>query len=144
MSEESQKRLLQENEFFRREILPRIEKDSPENVVYISSSSDTLSDNVVSHEIYHARFFLNTAYKNAVIDYYNNHLSKDQQKMFEKSVESVGYNPEDRVLMANEFQAYMLDAFLVLPNDIPQIHERENVKKILRPSFVQFLKEHGF
>lgn len=138
------KRFLQEDEFFRREILPRIQKDSAENVVYISSPSDASSERVVSHEVHHARFFLNKSYKNAVIDYYNLHLSKEQQELFENAIAWVGYNAQDRELMANEFQAYMLESFLVLPNDIPEIHQLDNVKKILRPHFLRFLKESGF
>jgi hypothetical protein len=143
-STDYRKRFLQEDEFFRREIQPRIQKDSAENVVYISSPSDTSSERVVSHEVHHARFFLNKSYKNAVIDYYNHHLSKKQQELFEKTIEWVGYNAQDRELMANEFQAHMLEIFHILPNDIAEIHQLEKVKKTLRPPFIQFLRENGF
>jgi len=141
---EYQRRLSFEKEFFEREIIPFIKERGAENVVYIAAPSDTASDRVVSHEVLHARYFLDPSYQKIVYHFYHEVLTPSDRAMFENSVEWVGYNLKDPDLMANEFQAHMYEKSLVVANDTKESHEIARVRGLLETKLTQYLKSKNF
>lgn len=142
---EYEKRLTLEREFFQAEILPFIRERGADQVVYLALATDTLSKKTLTHEMAHARFFTNAEYQADILNYYHKVLTEAERLEFYQSVAWVGYNPNDGLLMANEFSAHMLQiSDPLLASDSPQTKEIHRVIEKLKPDFLQYLKEKAW
>lgn len=82
------------------------------NYAIIASSVKTKDlAHVISHEMYHARFFLNSHYQALVRQFWNNKVSFEDRKAIANIIGQI-YNiktPQGETLLLNEFQAFMLE-----------------------------------
>ncbi len=60
---------------------------------------------LLSHEAWHAAFFLNESYRTAVWSYWRA-LPAGERARIRKALSTI-YDPSDETLMVNEFQAYL-------------------------------------
>ncbi len=80
---------------------------------------------VVTHEISHAQFFNNKAYRDAVVQYWNEKLTEKERKKirFALKSDSIGYNDKDEYLMINEFQAYLTSLNIHFSSILEEFHD---------------------
>lgn len=139
---EAVRRILFEEEFFTRVILPTIAKRGAENVVFLAASTDASPLRVVSHEMWHGYYFTNARYANAVREYWSKHLTAEEREQFKKMAKGFAYDIADEELMANEFQAFMLE-IPTLRGNTPQEILHEQVETALSPKFKEYLKQNN-
>ena len=78
-------------------------------VISISLSSDIdLRSTLYNHEFFHGLYFTSSEYKEKVLESWFN-LSEKSKNSFKKYLGSHNYDTNDEELMANEFQAYLLE-----------------------------------
>jgi hypothetical protein len=63
---------------------------------------------ILEHEIAHARFATDDAYRDKVLDFWENHLSDEARDKFVRFLRQRGYDAQNPELMANEAQAFLL------------------------------------
>lgn len=99
-----------EKEWYEQFILPTLDKSDGEIVIVTFAIQSSMSaDAVVTHEILHAQYFLDEAFRNVIEDFWANELTGDQRDQVRATL-GRHYNPADELLMRNEFQAYILMA----------------------------------
>lgn len=94
-----------EKEFFDRVITP-ISASGPFVVLAFGVTDNSYLD-VMSHEIFHAQFFLQPLYRSVVEQFWKTSVTELDRKRV-KTVLAEGYDANDDTLMANEFQAYIM------------------------------------
>jgi hypothetical protein len=65
-------------------------------------------ETVLRHELSHGEFFTNPAYRDYCVGFWQRDLSAAQRRIFRRYLESIGYDPSDEALMANETQAFLM------------------------------------
>ncbi len=65
-------------------------------------------ETVLRHELSHGEFFTDPAYRDYCVAFWQRSLSDAQRRTFRRYLESIGYDPNDEELMANETQAYLM------------------------------------
>ena len=124
-----------ESEFLHTYIVPKLDPiyGKPESIflgVYLPTKKPSTDANeklksVLGHEIFHGLFFHSKKMRKIVQDYIDE-LSTDEKKMIEKYLSLRGYavaaqkggdpTPQQLYLLANETQAYLLEASACSPN----------------------------
>jgi hypothetical protein len=85
------------------------EKNDRFYVIGLAIQNMKTYQNVVSHEIFHAQYFLNDQYQVTVREFWGHEVEADDKHLV---VETLGkaYNTTDENLIIDEFQAYLLQA----------------------------------
>jgi len=98
-----------ENEFGR-EILPKLRKKHGDRFVVLSVSvqGEGFIGGTVGHEAMHAQFFLDEPYRTTTIKYHKD-LHWRERKAMEQLLGDLKYDTRDKILMANEIMAYLLE-----------------------------------
>lgn len=109
----SRLRLEAEREFWSDFMIPQL-RSSEQNgqpFVFLSSFVDPIkTESIAGHEVLHAIFFLNKDYRGAMIEFWRNQVSVEDKAYFINQMKSTYENmPQDEILAANEWQAYMLE-----------------------------------
>lgn len=89
----------------------------------------------IAHELYHARYFSDAAYRAAVIAFWNERLS-DRERDHVRAVLAPLYDSRNEDLVINEFQAYVLPATAG-----PWVRD---LNQKYRVSLREYLRERGF
>jgi len=99
--------LSKEEESFRSQVVHPISMVNP-NFVVLAVSAEVSEDLplLLSHELWHAAFFLNDGYRASVYAYWKT-LQAQEQARIRKAL-SATYDSSDEELMVNEFQAHLL------------------------------------
>lgn len=139
---EYQRRIAMEAEFFDVVILPAIQKRGAENTVFLAGAADFGSMRVISHEIWHAKFFTDPHFAQIARNYWERMPSADQD-LFKDVAAEFKYDVKDQELMANEFQAYMLNRDDVIPGKTAVEQKMKAMTDKLRPAFLEYLKDQG-
>jgi hypothetical protein len=63
--------------------------------------------NVISHEIFHAQYYLNNGYNKVVNEFWQNDVTKEDKALIYETL-GKAYNTDDEDLIIDEFQAYLL------------------------------------
>jgi hypothetical protein len=96
-----------ETEFFEQFVAPRAQADPNFILIAFSIESSIPWSEAASHELLHARYFLEENYRNAIDEFWEKHvLPKDKELL--RFILSGAYDPSDEVLIRNEFQAYLM------------------------------------
>lgn len=102
-----------EQEFYDSIYKPHLEK--LDNFYFIAYSVWSVGPNVVvaGHEILHAQFTLNEAYRAIVYDFWENKVTPEDKTKILAALAATGYSldptqPETERILRDEFQAYML------------------------------------
>jgi hypothetical protein len=122
-----------EKDIFENFILPRAKKDPNFVVITFGHTSNMDWREVVTHEILHAQYFIDPKFR-AIADQFWNDALEDEDRAEVRDALSAYYDPEDELLMRNEFQAYMLMAGA--ENNLL----REFVSRYRKPLFVDLAK----
>jgi hypothetical protein len=96
-----------EEEFFRSLVLPKLSEGRP-LVVITFAHNGRAPLTTVAHEILHAQYFLDSAYREAIDSYWNEDLSEEGRASVRRML-GVAYDTANEYLMRNEFQAYLLE-----------------------------------
>jgi len=99
----------QETALFDSFILPIAAQQPDMVVITYALESSMRYDEVVTHEILHAQYFLDAAFRQVVDTYWATSVPAAEKEAI-KSALSEHYDRTDDLLMKNEFQAYMLMA----------------------------------
>jgi hypothetical protein len=129
-----------EQVFFQNIILPAIKERGSENVVFLGGTSGISLLGTLAHEAWHAKYFTNKKWRDAVRSYWAN-MSKADQDLFKYSIAHVGYNLNDMDLMANELQAYLLEIDDPVPGTSKMEIQIEKAKAKLLPPFLEFVRQ---
>jgi hypothetical protein len=98
-----------ESELFSNFIIPAI-KENPNFVLITYSLISSMDyENILSHEIMHAQYFLDSNFRDVVDHFWDSKVS-EMDKIAIRNIFSKNYDPNDEFLMKNEFQAYLLQA----------------------------------
>jgi radical SAM superfamily enzyme YgiQ (UPF0313 family) len=97
----------EEEEMFKEVVLPMSQKQEPFVVIAYSVNGDW--SYVLSHELPHAQYFLDIKYRQAVDSFWSETVTEEDRAKVKK-VLGEAYNPNDDVLMRNEFQAFLLES----------------------------------
>lgn len=65
---------------------------------------------IVSHEMYHAKYFRNAAYRKKIQQFWQSQITKNERTKIESVLSELGYDKNSEDTMINEFQAYVLQA----------------------------------
>ena len=133
-------RLAREKEFIDEDMAPLVN----DHMVALAVGPYGRNREVLSHEFIHGQFFLNMALQAAATDFWLNHVSEEDRKLF-KGSETMSdlYDPNDQFLMINEFLAYTLQedaeqsAINFKDNDLVYL-----IRKYAKP-YEKFLVEKG-
>jgi hypothetical protein len=96
----------QEREFFKSVVLPLIQQE-PNGVLIAIPATDGTRGALLSHEVLHAQWFEDAKYAAVARNFWDNRV-RPLDKKYIRSVLAGNYDSNDDSLMANEFQAYML------------------------------------
>lgn len=97
-----------EKNFYDTVIVPLRARGKPFVIITFSVQSTLTPHQVVSHEFLHAHFFLDPKYQQRVTEFWEKHLNESERSAIRKTLQEVGYDSTDEVVMKNEFQAYIL------------------------------------
>lgn len=64
----------------------------------------------ISHEVSHAQYFRDAVYQQTIHNFWTNQVLESDKKKILEILLADGYDTEDKVLVENEFQAYMLES----------------------------------
>jgi hypothetical protein len=62
----------------------------------------------VAHEVMHAQYFLLKAFRDTIDGFWTSSVSRDDRDEVEETLDGFGYDVSDKLLVRNEFQAYLL------------------------------------
>jgi hypothetical protein len=99
----------QESEIFSNLILPQARKTSDFVVITYALLSEMPYQDVVTHEIMHAQYFVQPKFRETVDNFWANSMSEDERSQV-RQILGQYYDASNDYLMRNEFQAYMLQA----------------------------------
>lgn len=92
-------------------LITLLSEENEEAVVITFAVHSTLHYyEVVSHEVLHAQYFLDPAYRSVIDEYWENDVSEQDKNLARRSLERYYNVHEDELLLKNEFQAYVLMA----------------------------------
>jgi hypothetical protein len=98
-----------EEEFYHDFILPQLRINPDFVVITFAARSNMAWDDVVTHEIMHAQYFLQEKFRSAVDAFWENDVSASDKTKIQKLLNAIGYAVYvDPLLLKNEFQAYIL------------------------------------
>jgi hypothetical protein len=63
---------------------------------------------ILAHELSHAEYYTNPIYTNYVRHFWGNILDNTERDAFRRFLERGGYNPDNKEMMINEMQAYLM------------------------------------
>jgi hypothetical protein len=106
LSSDGERRSIQiETEFFKKFVLPTIEKNP--NAVILAGAIDGDITATLSHEVRHAQFFVQPRYQEVAEDFWAKSITPQDKANLRISFAPL-YDEHNETLMANEFQAYLL------------------------------------
>ncbi len=100
---------LTEQRFFKNVISPLKKRYSDFIILGFSHQSFDSYQINVGHEMMHAQYFTVKAYRDTIEVFWQNKVSEDQKKKIRNALAEEGYDPNDELLMKNEFQAFILE-----------------------------------
>jgi len=95
-----------EDEFFAGFVEPSFAESRPFVVITFGNNFRSAT-NTAGHEILHAQYFLDPAYRDTVDSYWTDDLSEEGRATVRRML-GLAYDPSNETLMKNEFQAYLL------------------------------------
>ncbi len=98
-----------EIDLFNTFIVPKSQEQERFVVITYASQSRMRYTDVVTHEIMHAQYFLDDAFRATADKFWNERVSETDRDAVRQILSSV-YDASNELLMINEFQAYMLMA----------------------------------
>jgi hypothetical protein len=124
----------QEREFFKEVVSPLFRQKKDFVILAYAIQSEVTYQQVVTHEIMHAQYFLQPAYREICDKFWEESVSEEDKATI-KSLLSKTYNVEDPLLLRNEFQAYLLmggGEHLLLGKMVPKYRDNliEKLNKI--------------
>lgn len=96
-----------EKELFEQFIVPKLKEGRPFVIVTYALRGGIPWDEVVTHELMHAQYFLEPMFRSVADTFWAQRVSSSD-KQAAKEILGVIYNVNDELLLKNEFQAYML------------------------------------
>ncbi len=121
-----------EDDFWNHVLLPRLRADPDWTLIAYAPGDDPepLAHAVLDHEVSHARFFRDPAYRAAAIRFWREEVApEDRQAILEQFRHH--YDVADERLVANEFQAYVLEREPSLDPGVVDRY-RERLRRALR------------
>jgi len=100
--------LLQRHQLLDRSSEGKWQATSPEPVLLSLAQGPPVSSRwaVLRHELSHAEFFINSAYRNYCLAFWHT-LPENHRRLAREALARQGYRPDDEELLVNELQAYL-------------------------------------